>query len=272
MTGHTDGRCLSSNLPSGSNRTGAETVRTSVDAAALNKRGAPRVAAAAVAFPPNRHSQDEVVSALTTFAGPEFLRFARTSGVQARQLALPLSRYPELTGFTDASAAYLEVSLELGERALLAALDEAKVKPSEVDIVMSTTVTGLAVPSLEARLASRVGLRSDVKRVPLFGLGCVGGAAGVARIHDYLRAYPGQVAALLAVELCSLTIQRKDHSLANLVACCLFGDGAGALIATGSDRADDADGAGHPQPALSQHRERAGLGYRQRRIHDRAVV
>jgi alkylresorcinol/alkylpyrone synthase len=99
--------------------------------------------------------------------------------------------------------------------------------------VFSTTVTGLAVPTLEARLAARVGLRPDVKRIPLFGLGCVAGAAGTARMHDYLRGYPDQVAALIAVELCSLTIQRKDTSVANLVATSLFGDGAAAVIAKG---------------------------------------
>src|SRR6201999_2090275 len=117
------------------------------------------------------------------------------------------------------------------------AFDAAKVKPSDVDIVFSTTVTGLAVPTLEARLATRVGLRPDVKRVPLFGLGCVAGAAGVARMHDYLRAFPDQVAVLLAVELCSLTIQRQDNSVANLVAASLFGDGAAAVVAKGANRA-----------------------------------
>lgn len=124
-----------------------------------------------------------------------------------------------------------------GERALLTALDEAKVKPADLDIVFSTTVTGLVVPSLEARLAGRVGLRPDVKRVPLFGLGCAAGAAGVARMHDYLRAFPDQVAALLAVELCTLTIQRNDHSVANLVATSLFGDGAAAVVVKGAGRA-----------------------------------
>jgi alkylresorcinol/alkylpyrone synthase len=90
------------------------------------------------------------------------------------------------------------------------------------------------VPTLEARLANRVGLRPDVKRVPLFGLGCVAGAAGIARMHDYLLAFPDQVAVLLAVELCSLTLQRDDYSIANLVATSLFGDGAGAVVAKGS--------------------------------------
>jgi alkylresorcinol/alkylpyrone synthase len=198
--------------------------------------GTPAVASVAVEFPPHRHSQDEVITALADFAGPEFRRFAAKSGVETRQLALPLSRYRQLSGFTEANNAYLDIALELGERSLKSALEIAEIEPSEVDVVFSTTVTGLAVPSLEGRLASRLGLRSDVKRVPLFGLGCVAGAAGMARVHDYLRAFPGHVAALLAVELCSLTIQREDRSIANLVASSLFGDGAAAVIATGAGR------------------------------------
>ena len=187
-------------------------------------------------FPPNRYTQNEAISALTNIAGPEFRRFALSSGVKYRNTALQLSKYRELSGFTEANDAYVEIALDLGEQALLAALDEAKIKPSELDIIFSTTVTGLAVPTLEARLAARVGLRPDVKRIPLFGLGCVAGAAGVARMHDYLCAFPDQVAALLAVELCSLTIQRQDNSMANLVATSLFGDGAAAVITEGARR------------------------------------
>jgi alkylresorcinol/alkylpyrone synthase len=197
----------------------------------------PSIAAVAVKFPPNRCTQDEAISALTDFAGPEFRRFALKSGVDFRNTALPLQRYSELSGFTEANDLYIEVALDLAEQAFLAALDQAKIKPSEVDIVFSTTVTGLAVPTLEARLAARIGLRPDVKRVPLFGLGCVAGAAGTARMHDYLLAFPDHVGALLAVELCSLTVQRKDNSVANLVAASLFGDGAAVVIAMGANRA-----------------------------------
>jgi alkylresorcinol/alkylpyrone synthase len=195
----------------------------------------PSVAGVAVKFPPNRYTQDETIGALTEFAGPDFRRFAQNSGVEFRNIALPVSRYGQLSGFTEANDTFVEIALDLSEQALRAAFDQAKVKPSEVDIVFSTTVTGLAVPSLEARLASRVGLRQDVKRVPLFGLGCVAGAAGLARVYDYLRAYPDQVAVLLAVELCSLTIQREDNSIPNLVASSLFGDAAGVVVATGAD-------------------------------------
>jgi alkylresorcinol/alkylpyrone synthase len=214
---------------------GARPVTPDINLSELT-RGTPSVASVAVEFPPNRHSQDEVIGALADFAGPEFQRFAAKSGVATRHLALPLSRYRELSGFTEANDAYLDIALELGERAIKSALAQAGIEPSEVDVVFSTTVTGLTVPSLEARLATRLGFRPDVKRVPLFGLGCVAGAAGMARVHDYLRAFPDHVAVLLAVELCSLTIQRDDHSMANLVASSLFGDGAAAVIATGANR------------------------------------
>lgn len=105
---------------------------------------------------------------------------------------------------------------------------------------MFTSVTGVAAPSVDARLVGRLGLRSDVKRLPVFGLGCVAGAAGVARLHDYLLGRPDDVAVLLSVELCSLTFQRHDASTANLVATALFGDGAAAVVALGQGRASGA--------------------------------
>jgi alkylresorcinol/alkylpyrone synthase len=196
----------------------------------------PSVAAVAVEFPPYQVGQQEALSGLTGFGGPQFDRFGASAGVEKRRIALPLPQYGKLSGFTEANDMFIEVALTLGERAILEALDAAKVKPAEVDIVFSTTVTGLAVPTLEARLATRIGLRPDVKRVPLFGLGCVAGAAGVARMHDYLLAFPDHVSVLLAVELCSLTLQRDDDSIANLVAASLFGDGAAAVVGKGAAR------------------------------------
>ncbi|WP_174813289.1 type III polyketide synthase [Mycobacterium botniense] len=196
----------------------------------------PSVTAVSVEFPAYQVGQDEAMAVLADFAGPEFCRFAASSGVERRRVALPPSRYADLGGFSEANDIFIDIALELSERALLSALDKAKVKPSEVDIVFSTTVTGLAVPTLEARLATRLGFRSDIKRLPLFGLGCVAGAAGVARMNDYLRAYPDQVAALVAVELCTLTVQRTDRSMANFVAASLFGDAAAAVVATGPER------------------------------------
>jgi len=197
--------------------------------------GAPHIAGTAVALTAHRYNQDEVASVLTKVGGPEFARFAQTSGVDTRSLALPLSRYPELTGFTEANSAYMEVAAELGEQAVRSALDAAHVAPEEVDAIVMVSSTGVAVPTIDARLASRIGFRPDIKRIPLFGLGCVAGAAGLARVHDYLRGFPGHVAVLLSVELCSLTLQRDDTSIPALIGVCLFGDGAAAVVATGAD-------------------------------------
>ena len=138
--------------------------------------------------------------------------------------------------------------------------------------------TGVAVPTIDARLVSRIGLRPDVKRIPLFGLGCVAGAAGMARVHDYLRGFPGHVAVLLSVELCSLTLQRDDTSIPALIGVCLFGDGAAAVVATGADwRPGRPTGqsrsarAGHPQPAVPGHRRRDGLERQLQRVPARDV-
>jgi alkylresorcinol/alkylpyrone synthase len=202
---------------------------------ASQRIGAPHIAGTAVAFTEHRYDQDEVARVLTTVGGPEFARFARTSGVDTRSLALPLSRYPELTGFTEANTAYVEVAVGLGEQAVRSALAAARVAPEDVDAIVMVSSTGVAVPTIDARLATRLGLRPDVKRIPLFGLGCVAGAAGMARVHDYLRGFPGHVAVLLSVELCSLTLQRDDTSIPALIGACLFGDGAAAVVATGAD-------------------------------------
>ncbi len=194
--------------------------------------GGPRIAAVEMALPPHVHTQDEIISELQRY-GRAFSRFARSSGVTTRHLALPIDRYRELDGFTAHNNAFIEVAMELGEQALLKACERAGIAPQQIDLIASTTVTGLAVPSLEARLAAKLGMRPDVKRMPLFGLGCVAGAAGVARIADYLRGHPDHVAVLLAVELCTLALQRSDTSPANLVATSLFGDGAAAVVLKG---------------------------------------
>lgn len=126
---------------------------------ATRKTGAPRIAGTAVAFTPHEYRQEEVARELTTMGGPEFMRFAQTSGVDTRKLALPLPRYPQMSGFTEANTAYLEVAVDPGEQAVRSALDAARIEPEEVDVIITVSSTGVAVPTIDARLASRVGLR-----------------------------------------------------------------------------------------------------------------
>ena len=200
-----------------------------------------RIASAASAFPKHYYSQKVLLERLQDYWGDELrnpqllARLHRNVTVDGRYLAVPAEQYADIKTWGEANDIWIRVAKELGERALCVALHNAGVKPADLGALMFTTVTGVASPSIDAMLVNQMGLPANIRRTPIFGLGCVAGAAGIARCADYVRAYPKQAAALVSVELCSLTLQREDLSVANLISSGLFADGAAAVIVTGED-------------------------------------
>jgi alkylresorcinol/alkylpyrone synthase len=204
---------------------------------------APRVSAVGRALPAHRLDQETLIAALRDHWARRHFNVERLEDlhravqVTARHLALPLDAYAGLDSFARCNDAWIAAAQDLGEAAVRDALSRAGLGPRDVDHLFFVTVTGIATPSLDARLMNRLRMKPSVRRTPIFGLGCVAGASGLARAADALRAHPGDVAVLLSVEVCSLTLQREDLSVANIVASGLFGDGASAVVLEGAARA-----------------------------------
>lgn len=214
----------------------------------------PLVRAVARGLPPHYATQEQLISAFRVLWATKHFNLERLEelhravSVSGRFLALPIEEYPPLVTFQQRNDAWIHAALELGEKVVRGALEKAGLGPRDVDHIFFVTVTGLATPSIEARLVNRLGLRNDLKRTPIFGLGCVAGAAGLARAADYLRAFPGHTALVLSVELCSLTLQREDLSIPNIIASGLFGDGAACVVLQGAE----ADARRAPRVVASQ--------------------
>ena len=161
------------------------------------------------------------------------------AGVATRHFVHPPEWYTETRSFEERNGEYLTHGLDLATRAAGDCLARAGLPPDGVDHIFFVTTTGLATPSLDARLAVRLGLRADVRRSPLFGLGCAGGAAALIRASDVLRAAPGQRALIVSLELCSLVFSPAARTPTDVVGAALFGDGAAAVLMSGDDIADD---------------------------------
>ena len=189
-------------------------------------------------FPKNYYKQDEIAEEIASI-WPERKRqieqFHQSSQVKGRHLSLALEQYKNLGDIGERSKIWLETAVKLQKVSVESLLAEAGIKASEIGLIVSTTVTGLAIPSLEARLMNLLPFSPSTKRVPIFGLGCLGGVAGINRVADYLKGHPQEAALLLATELCSLTFQFDDQSVANLVGTSLFADGAAAVLLLGDE-------------------------------------
>lgn len=213
---------------------------------------APAVLAAATALPPNPVDQHELAGLLRALWNAQydgsrrwrstFDQIQRSVRIGRRYLALPVGEYPALDSFAKTNAAWARVAPELGAAAAASALDAAGLTARDVDHLFFVTGTGIATPSIDARIVNRLGMRTDVRRSPIFGLGCAGGVAGVARAAELLRGLPEDIALVVSVELCSLTLQRDDATVANVIASALFGDGAAAVVLGGASRAEPNQG------------------------------
>ena len=202
--------------------------------------GPARISAVATAVPEFVLHQSDVIARVRevfTPNVPDFDRFASVyanAGVATRYSCVPLEWYGRPHTFGERNDLYIENSLQLLERVAAALLDQAALTTNDIDTLVVVSTTGMATPSLDALLIERMGLRRDIERLPVFGLGCAGGVSGLARAAQLALARPGGRVMMLVVELCALTFQVDDTSKSNIIATVLFGDGAaGALVACG---------------------------------------
>jgi alkylresorcinol/alkylpyrone synthase len=190
----------------------------------------------ATASPPNDLAQDdvfEVAHQIFISRFPEFVRMGPVfdhAGVRSRQIARPVDWYLQPHGWADRAAVYDEVALDLFCRAAEAALAEAGLTGADMDAIVTVSTTGLSTPSLDARAMSRLGFRSDAMRVPLFGVGCAGGATGLSLAYRLAKAQPCAKVLLVCVELCSLAFHLQELSKADIISAAIFGDGAAACV------------------------------------------
>ncbi|KPC69379.1 chalcone synthase [Thermoactinomyces vulgaris] len=209
----------------------------------------PRIIAVGTAVPPYELRQIEARQFAKRLFGETFpgierlLKIFENTAIATRYVSKPLEWFERDHSFQEKNEAYVETACRLGAEAIQRCLAQTDITLDEIDHLLVVSTTGMATPSLDARLINYLGLRSDVKRTPIWGLGCAGGAAGLARAAALAKACPGDRVLLVAIECCSLTFRRQDRSKSNLVATSLFGDGAAAVLVkegTGEARSDGA--------------------------------
>ena len=202
----------------------------------------PRLVALATAVPPHTIAQAQVKEFSRNLFhevlredDDRLLAVFDNAGIRRRNLCVPLDWLAIDHDFAEKNALYVEHAVRLGRQVAEQAMAEAGLAPGDIAHLVFVSSTGIAAPSVDARLANALGLRGDIRRTPIWGLGCAGGAAGLARAREFAIADPGSHVLMIALELCSLTFQRNDLSKRNLVACSLFADGAAAALVTADE-------------------------------------
>jgi alkylresorcinol/alkylpyrone synthase len=193
------------------------------------------------AVPPHVLTQEEAKAFARRFFGPAHPDIERrlsvfdNARIATRRICAPLDWFREPRSVREKNARYVSQAVRLGAEASVACLEKAGVSPREVDQVVFVSTTGLATPSLDAALIETLSMKPGTRRIPVWGLGCAGGVAGVAHAYELARGRPEARILVVAVELCSVTFQFQDTSLSNFVATALFGDGAAAVLVAGDD-------------------------------------
>jgi alkylresorcinol/alkylpyrone synthase len=214
-----------------------------------------RVLAVATAVPPYELGQAEVTRRIELALGPRSREIMRllpmfgNTGIDRRYSSVPIEWYEDVHMWPERNRVYLTSALDLLEAATLRVLAAAGRGIEEIDAIVAVSTTGIATPSLDALLMERMRLRRDIRRLPIFGLGCAGGAIGLSRAAAMARNDPGSLVLFLVVELCTLCFRRDDFTKSNIVATALFGDGAAAaLISSEGDGARIIGGGEHTWP------------------------
>jgi alkylresorcinol/alkylpyrone synthase len=201
----------------------------------------PRLLALKSAVPPFVLDQSDVaVRAAALFEGKRdmtrLMPVFENTGIAHRYSCVPIDWYNEPHGWTDRNSLYIENAVALFETLTDKLLAEAKLQRSDIDAIVVSSTTGIATPSLDALVIEKLRLNRNIRRLPIFGLGCAGGVVGLARASELAKAHPGSRVLFLVVELCALTFRKDDFSKSNIVATALFGDGAaGAILSTEGD-------------------------------------
>src|SRR5262245_9933155 len=212
-----------------------------------------RIVSLATASPPHVVTQAEAREfsrRLFARAYPDVERLLEifdNAQIEKRHVAAPVEWFEEERSFPERNARYVEEAVRLTEAVAREAIAGAGLAPGDIDHLLLVSTTGIAAPSLDARLMNRIPFSPHMRRTPIWGLGCAGGAAGVARAAEWAEHDGGATVLLVSVEMCSLTFQGSDLSKSNLVATALFGDGAAAAVLRGERKAPD-DGPG-PRPS-----------------------
>jgi alkylresorcinol/alkylpyrone synthase len=196
----------------------------------------PKLLSLATAVPPHVLRTDDVIREATTIFSGRHKDFERlmpvfgNSGIDCRYSVRPYDWFRQDQGWPERTEAFIEGASALFRKVAARALVLADKKPADIDVIVMVSSTGVATPSIEARVMSGMGFRDDVKRIPVFGLGCAGGVSGLSLAARLARAEPGSNVLLVVIELCTLAFRPDEMSKSNIIATALFGDGAAACV------------------------------------------